>query len=162
MYSCRLKPCFSIKAITKCHISPDTHFPLKKQSVRITSASCIETEGTVCISHFTQGMNPKHNTNRKVLLISIILINPTGIHGWSQIHRFSKPIHHIPDCHSPRSSHHCLPLKACRRGGAAPSGSGYCRDTWACGRLYPMPYGESNLKQEVGKSPSIQVSAFKA
>lgn len=62
-----------------------------------------------------------------------------------------------------RSSHYCQPpSKSPQKGGAAPSGSCYCCDTWTCGRLYPTPYGESNLKQEIGKSPSIQVSTFKA
>lgn len=60
-----------------------------------------------------------------------------------------------------RSCHHCHHLKACRRG-AALSGSSYHCDTWTRGRLHPTPQGQSNLKQEIGKSPSIQVSTFKA
>lgn len=59
-----------------------------------------------------------------------------------------------------KSSHYCPHLKACRRGGAVPSGSCYCCAR-TCGRLCLTPYGESNLKQEVGNPLAFKSEPLK-
>ena len=64
-----------------------------EQLVQTASAFCVETECTVPIPQFTQGINPKHE--KKVLLVSVILVNPTDTQS---------PKHFLSTQHKPNAA----------------------------------------------------------